>query len=129
MKMYEEMTIEREHSKYPRGLKHYSKESLFENSLFDFELISYKLRNIWKGDFYGKGDNAWGQEESPRTPKEVLRRFVFGILHEDRDSADRERENRGIEERYIEIAEREQESSEQSNQRSLEEQRLKEKGY
>lgn len=121
MKRYEDLMIEREHSRYPRGLKHFSKERLFENSLFDLELIKYKLISIAKGQDDGTRNKAGSEKTSNGTPKEVLRRFVFGILHEDGYSADRERENRGIEERYIEIAEREQESSEQGNQRGLEE--------
>lgn len=121
MKRYEDLKIEREHSRYPRGLKHFSKESLFENSLFDLELIKYKLISIAKGQGDGTRNKTGSEKTSYGTPKEVLRRFVFGILHEDWDSSDRERENRGVEERYIEIAEREQESSAESNQRSLEE--------
>lgn len=54
MKEYEEMLIEREHSRYPRGLKHKRKDTILENSLFDLELILYKVIGIAKGQ-----DGRW----------------------------------------------------------------------
>lgn len=123
MKKYLNIEINREHSKYPRGLKHYSKHELFENTLFDIDLITYKIQNIWKGDGYGKRDNTRGQEESPRSTKEILRGFVLRLLHEDWDSENRDRENRRIERVYLEMEQRESEESQEGGERGPEESR------
>lgn len=72
MKEYEDIQIDRDRSKYPRGLRHYSKESVFENSLFDFELIRYKLSGLLKGDQNGETNNTGSKDESKSTQKEIL---------------------------------------------------------
>lgn len=72
MKQYEEMTIEREHSRYPRGLKHKRKDTILENSLFDLELLAYKVIGIAKGQDDGKTDNTRRKAESESTSQEIL---------------------------------------------------------
>lgn len=69
---YEDMEIKREHSRYPKGLKHKSKDTMIENSLFDLEYIGYKLKGIFKGATDGKTDNTGSEAKSNSTPKEVL---------------------------------------------------------
>lgn len=109
MKRYLNIQIDREHSDYPSGLKHKRKDTLYENSLFDLELIWHKVSGIWKGHGNGKRNNEGSEEESHRSAKEILRGLVFRLLYEDWDSADREGKNRGVEERYISLDERESE--------------------
>lgn len=65
---YENIEIEREHSRYPRGLKHKRKDTILENSLFDLELLMYKVIGIAKGQDDGKTDNARSEAESESTP-------------------------------------------------------------
>lgn len=72
MKEYEEMLIEREHSRYPRGLKHKRKDTILENSLFDLELLAYKVIGIAKGQDDGKTDNTGSKAESESTSQEIL---------------------------------------------------------
>ena len=69
---YEEIKIEREHSRYPRGLKHKRKDTILENSLFDLELLMYKVIGIAKGQDDGKTDNTRSKEKSESTPQEIL---------------------------------------------------------
>lgn len=109
MKRYLNIQIDREHSEYPSGLKHKKKDTLYENSLFDLEVVWHKVAGIWKGHGNGKRNNEGSEEKSARTPKEILRGLVLRLLYEDWDSSDREGENRGIEERYISHPERERE--------------------
>lgn len=109
MKRYLNIEIEREHSDYPRGLKHKKKDTLYENSLFDLEIILHKVAGIWKGHGNGKRNNEGSKEKSPRSAKEILRGFVQRLLYEDGDSADRERKNRGIERIYLEMEQGESE--------------------
>ena len=103
MKRYLNIQIDREHSDYPSGLKHKKKDTLYENSLVDLELIWHKVAGIWKGHGNGKRNNEGSEEESHRSAKEILRGLVFRLLYEDWDSADREGENRGIERLYLEM--------------------------
>ena len=121
MKRYEEMQIDREHSKYPQGLKHYSKHELFENTLFDIELIAYKLRGLWKGNEDGKRDNTGSQEESKSSTKEILRRFMLGLLYGDWDTEDTGQEYGTIADRYIALGEGEQEEHSEGDPRGIEE--------
>ena len=116
MKRYMDLKIEREHSKYPRGLKHFSKDRIFENCLFDLDIIWYKVRSIWKGGEDGKRNKTWCEEEGARTPKEILRGLVLRVLYEDWDSEDRDGENRGVEERYISLNERESEERQEGGE-------------
>lgn len=60
---YEELNVEREYSQYPRGLKHYSKKAIIENSLFDIDLLAYKIASILKGENDGKR-NKTGDEKA-----------------------------------------------------------------
>ena len=47
LELYLNMPLpEREHSKYPRGFKHYSKEEISQNSAFDLALLWYRLKNL-----------------------------------------------------------------------------------
>ena len=62
MKEYEDIQIERDRSKYPTGLRHYNKDSIWENSLFDFDLILYKLTGLMKGDNNGETDKSTQEE-------------------------------------------------------------------
>ena len=63
MMNYEDIEIERERSHYPRGLKHKRKDTIIENSLFDFELLVYKVVGIAKGQNDGKR-NKTGNEKA-----------------------------------------------------------------
>ena len=65
---YEEIEIVREHSEYPRGLKHKRKDTILENSLFDLELLAYKVIGIAKGQDDGTTDNTRSKEKSESTP-------------------------------------------------------------
>lgn len=58
---YENLIIEREEREYPIGLKHYSTETILENSLLDVDLIGHKLKNI-----FGGNDNEQGNEGEVR---------------------------------------------------------------
>lgn len=53
---YENMIIERERSEFPTGLKHYAKDTIIENNLFEGDLIQYKLKGILKGEDYEQKD-------------------------------------------------------------------------
>lgn len=72
MKEYEALTIEREHSRYPRGLKHKRKDTILENSLFDLELLAYKVIGIAKGQDDGKRNQKGREAESESTSQEIL---------------------------------------------------------
>lgn len=109
MKKYLDLEIEREHSKYPRGLKHYSKSELFENTLFDIDLIWHKVKGVWKGHENGKRNNEGSETTSLSTPKEILRGFMFRLLHANRNTESGSGEGRGIEEQYLALDERERE--------------------
>ena len=61
---YLNIEIERDRPEYPLGLKHYKKDELFENSLFDYELVKSKIIGIVKGADDGTEDNARHQAES-----------------------------------------------------------------
>ena len=61
---YAEIKIERERSQYPQGLRHKRKDTLLENSLFDFELLLYKVIGITKGQSDGKTHHTGSEEES-----------------------------------------------------------------
>lgn len=69
---YEKIQIERERSDYPRGLRHKRKDTILENSLFDLELIKYKVIGIAKGQGNGKRNNTGRKAESESTPQEIL---------------------------------------------------------
>lgn len=75
MKEYEDIQIERDRSRYPKGMRHYSKLSVWENSLFDLDLLRYKLNNLLKGDNDGETDNTGSKETSQSTQKEILRGY------------------------------------------------------
>lgn len=113
MRDYENLDIEREYSKYPRGLKHYSKERLFENSLFDIALFKYKVSSLVKGETNDE-DTTRHKAKSKKTAREILQGFMFRLLYEDRSTIDRERADRAIADRYIALDEREREEHEES---------------
>ena len=113
MKIYENMEVERERSKYPRGLKHYSKETITENSLFDIDLALYKLKSIWKGICHEE-DTTRHKEENQSSPGEVLRGYLLRLLYQDWDPDSDSGEDRTVEGRYLEIDEREREEYEES---------------
>lgn len=73
MKEYEDIQIERDRSRYPKGLRHYSKLSVWENSLFDLDLLRYKLTNLLKGAYDGETYNTGSKETSESTQEEILR--------------------------------------------------------
>lgn len=114
MRDYTKLKIERDRPNYPRGLKHYAKDTIAENSLFDIELAKYKLKSIVKGQNNGEEDTTRCKAQSKRTAKEILRGLVFRLLYEDRPTAIGERANRAIEDRYIAIAQGEREEHEES---------------
>lgn len=57
MNNYIDMEIERDRSIYPRGMKHYSKETVLENTLFDCRFLAHRVKMILKGDDDGKEKN------------------------------------------------------------------------
>ena len=61
---YAEIKIERERSQYPQGLRHKRKDTLLENSLFDFEILLYKVIGITKGVGNGTKDKTGNETES-----------------------------------------------------------------
>lgn len=110
---YENLEIERERPDYPTGLKHYKKDTIAENSLFDIDLVAYKAVGIVKGQSNEK--DTYGREtESGETPEEVRRGNLLGLLLGNRDSETDDGADGEIERRYIEINEREQEEREAS---------------
>lgn len=118
---YINMEIEREHSRYPRGLKHKRKDTILENSLFDLELIAYKVIGIAKGQDDGKRNKTRSEEKGTGSAREILQKFLFGLLHEDGSTADGERADRKVEDRYCEIDEREREEHEEGDSKPQEE--------
>ena len=68
---YENVKVEREHSKYPRGLKHFAKDTLAENSLFDFELVKYKLMALLKGVTNDEKENTKNGTEDKESAEEI----------------------------------------------------------
>ena len=68
---YENVNIEREYSKYPRGLKHFAKDTVTENSLFDFELIKYKFKALLKGVNNDEKENTQNGAEDKETTEEI----------------------------------------------------------
>ena len=97
---YLDLNIERDRSEYPRGLRHYTKEKLIENSLFDLHLLWHKVTGIVKGHEDETGTTRH-KEESRRSAKEILRGIVQRILYEDWDTSDSEREIDTITGRYL----------------------------
>lgn len=72
MEEYLNIEIERDYSRYPRGLKHFKKEEIIENSLFDIDLMSYKLTNIIKGGDTDEETDKTDGTETCETPQEIL---------------------------------------------------------
>ena len=118
---YEELEIKRAYSNYPTGLKHYSTEKLFENSLFDIALVKYKLASLVKGQSDGTEDNTRHKTENKKTAREILRGFVFRLLYSDRYTQDSERAIDTITGRYIRLDEKEQTEHKKSTGRCQEE--------
>lgn len=58
---YENLEVKRDRSDYPTGLKHYSTETILENSLLDIDLIGHKVKSI-----FGGNDNEQGNEGEVR---------------------------------------------------------------
>lgn len=108
---YENLEIERERPDYPTGLKHYKKDTVAENSLFDIDLMTYKAVGIVKGQDNEK-DTERCETESGKTTEEVRRGNLLGLLLGNRDSETSDGASGEIERRYIEIDEREQEERE-----------------
>lgn len=76
VKDYEEMVVVRQPSKYPKGLRHFSKESIAEDSLFSFELIKHFLLGLLKGvsdEEENKSDGTQNEEAA----EEVCDRYMF----------------------------------------------------
>ena len=65
MQDYLNMKILRDRSAYPTGMKHYSKETIVENNLFDINLIGHKVKGILKGE-----------DDEQRNEGEVCQRVV-----------------------------------------------------
>lgn len=61
---YENLIVERERSEFPTGLKHFKKDEIYENSLFDLELTKHKVVSIVKGHEDGKEDTTGYKAES-----------------------------------------------------------------
>lgn len=120
MKRYREIKIFRENSDYPTGLKHYKRDTTIENSLFDIELIKYKVMGLLKGHENDKERRERNKANRLKSAKEILRGYVFGILYESWHSATDNREDRGIEELYLKLGEADREAGEKSNQGSYE---------
>lgn len=116
MKRYLNIEIERNRSKYPRGLRHYSKEGLVESILFDHELASYKIKGIAKGQNNDEERRERNKTQDKKNAREILRGFMQRLLHQDRETVDREAEIRAITERYISLDEREREERERSDE-------------
>lgn len=107
MEDYLNMKIERDRSDYPTGLKHYNKDTIAENSLFDLELMKYKAKAIVKGQD-NEGDTRH-KAESAETPEEVRRGVSVRGIHEDGYSTAHHGASRGCEGRDIAPAERKRE--------------------
>lgn len=65
---YEKMEMKRERSDYPRGLKHKRKDTIIENSLFDIELLVYKVIGIVKGVGNGARNKTGNETKDESTP-------------------------------------------------------------
>lgn len=110
---YENLVIERERPDYPTGLKHYKKDTVAENSLFDIDLMAYKAVGIVKGqDNDRETSESRSEAESGKDAEEVRRGNLLGLLLGNRDSEVSDGADGEIERRYIEIDEREQEERE-----------------
>lgn len=112
---YESMEVEREYSRYPKGLRHYTKHALIENSLFDIELIKYKLKGLLKGHDNGKEDTTRCEAQGGSLTQKIRRGLCFGLLFADGNTADSSGENGAIEDRYLEDSEGEREEHEESD--------------
>lgn len=108
MEKYLNMEIKRDRSDYPTGLKHYNKDTIAENSLFDIELMKYKAVGIVKGQDNEKSDAGY-KAESGEAPEEVRRRVSLRGVHEDGSTETHHGESRECEGRDIAPAERERE--------------------
>ena len=75
-KDYEEMIVVRQRSKYPKGLRHFSKESIAEDSLFSFELIKHFLLGLLKG-VSDEEENKSNGTEAQETTEEICDRYMF----------------------------------------------------
>lgn len=77
MQDYLNMEILRDRSAYPTGMKHYSKDTIVENNLFDINLIGHKVKGILKGEDYEQKDE-----------RKVCEGISEQVLPGDRDSSD-----------------------------------------
>lgn len=68
---YENLEIERRYSNYPVGLKHFSKDEIFESSLFDIDMIAYKVARILKGECNEEANQENGTKDEV-SEEEVL---------------------------------------------------------
>lgn len=107
MEDYLNMKIERDRSDYPTGLKHYNKDTIAENSLFDIELMKYKAKAIVKGQ--DNESDTRHKAESEETPEEIRRGVSVRGIHEDGDSETHHGESGECEGRDFAPAERERE--------------------
>lgn len=75
-KDYEEMVVVRQPSKYPKGLRHFSKESIAEDSLFSFELIKHFVLGLLKG-VSDEEENKSDGTPAKETTEEICDRYMF----------------------------------------------------
>ena len=59
---YENLEIDRDRSKHPRGMKHYNTDSILESAILDIELATYRLKCLLKGDDYEEKNVHDGSE-------------------------------------------------------------------